>query len=143
MTAGFDVSVSGLKAAAERVRTVASNIANAESTSSREPVEPASPASPAGGPTDGYAGYRPVRVEQTTTEDGGTRAVTRPVDPPYVRRFDPEHPDADDTGTVKTPNVRLEVELTELMRAQRAYEANLKTISTLDELLGSLVDSKA
>ena len=38
--------------------------------------------------------------------------------------YDPTHPDADDDGYVLYPNVNIVTEMTNLIDASRAYEAN-------------------
>jgi flagellar basal-body rod protein FlgC len=44
--------------------------------------------------------------------------------PRYERRYDPEHPDADAQGVVTTPAIDPILELTDLLIAGKAYEAN-------------------
>ncbi len=39
--------------------------------------------------------------------------------------YDPAHPDADENGYVSYPNVNLVTEMTNLIDASRAYEANI------------------
>ncbi|HYG59723.1 MAG TPA: flagellar basal body rod C-terminal domain-containing protein, partial [Symbiobacteriaceae bacterium] len=48
---------------------------------------------------------------------------------PYKLRHDPSHPDADENGMVRLPNVDLVQEMTDLMMAQRAYEANVSAFN--------------
>ena len=144
MAMNLNVPVSGLTAATKRVGAAAANIVNAGSTSSLDPVAPVSGTAPTqgDGQQDVYAGYRPVRIQQASVTGGGTRAVAREVDPSFVRSFDPDHPDADPDGIVKRPNVSLEVELTNLLQAKQAYRASLKTLVAMDEMLGTLLDTK-
>jgi flagellar hook protein FlgE len=44
-------------------------------------------------------------------------------------------------GMRETSNVDLAEEIPNLMVTKRAYQANLKTIETQDEMLGSLLDT--
>lgn len=44
--------------------------------------------------------------------------------PKYEGRYDPDHPDADANGVVHTPEVSSILELTDLLTASKAYEAN-------------------
>ncbi|MGB8275111.1 MAG: flagellar basal body protein, partial [Alphaproteobacteria bacterium] len=126
MISALETAVSGLNAASKRVEAVASNLANIESTRTERPVEAAAPVNPVQGVgAESYQGYRPVSVEQKSLANGGTEAVVRQVDPPSVPVFDPGNPDANPDGVVQLPNVQPEVQLTELMRAQHAYEAGL------------------
>ena len=43
--------------------------------------------------------------------------------------YDPSHPDADDDGYVTCPNVNIITEMTNLIDASRAYEANSTAFS--------------
>lgn len=48
---------------------------------------------------------------------------------PYKQQFDPNHPDADEQGMVRLPNVDLLTEITDMMVAVRAYEANVSAFN--------------
>ena len=47
-----------------------------------------------------------------------------------LQRYEPNHPDADENGYVKYPNVSPTLEMVDMMVAQRAYEANLASFET-------------
>jgi flagellar basal-body rod protein FlgC len=49
--------------------------------------------------------------------------------------FKPDHPDADDTGYVRMPNVNLMTEMIDMMVARRAYEANVTALNTSKAML--------
>ncbi len=53
---------------------------------------------------------------------------------PFKRSFNPSHPDADDDGFVLKPNVDLVVEMTNMVMARRAFEANLAAIKSTRQL---------
>ena len=42
----------------------------------------------------------------------------------FIMEYDPSHPDADENGYVSYPNVNLVTEMTNLIDASRAFEAN-------------------
>lgn len=44
---------------------------------------------------------------------------------PFKLKYDPAHPDADETGMVRLPNVDLLNEITDMMVSTRVYEANV------------------
>jgi flagellar basal-body rod protein FlgC len=48
---------------------------------------------------------------------------------PFKLVFDPEHPDADETGYVKLPNVDMVKEMVDMMSATRSYEANVTALN--------------
>ncbi len=57
-------------------------------------------------------GVKVVEVAEDTTTD-------------FIMEYDPAHPDADENGYVSYPNVNLVTEMTNLIDASRAYEANI------------------
>ncbi len=143
----MDISASGLSAQRLRMETIATNIANAETTRGpngapyqrrvvrleaveAQPVPPRFPALPSqqaqGGvvepdPTSGMGGVRAVAVEEDATEG------------PLV--YDPGHPDANAQGYVRYPNVRITDEMVDLMEARRVYEANATVFEAAKNLL--------
>jgi len=112
------VAATALKAQQSRMRVIAENIANAEST-----------AQVAGG----QPYRRQVPVFQARNVDGATGvalAEVRPDQRDFRKEYDPSHPAADADGYVLRPNVDTLVEAMDMREAQRAYEANLNVIET-------------
>ena len=54
--------------------------------------------------------------------------------------FDPEHPDADANGYVHYPNVNPVTEMTDLISAQRGYEANITAMNTTKAMAMKAID---
>lgn len=52
----------------------------------------------------------------------------------YRLVHDPGHPDADEQGFVKMPDIEIVTEMVDMMAASRAYEANTMTILTSKEM---------
>lgn len=116
--AAMAVAASALKAQQSRMRVIAENIANAEST-----------APAAGG--DPYRRQVPVfRAQQVDGATGVVLAEVRPDQGDFRLEYDPSHPAADAEGYVKRPNVDTLIEGMDMREAQRAYEANLNVIET-------------
>lgn len=116
--AAMAVAATALKAQQSRMRVIAENIANAEST-----------AQVAGG----QPYRRQVPVFQAREVDGATGvalAEVRPDQRDFRKEYDPAHPAADADGYVLRPNVDTLVEAMDMREAQRAYEANLNVIET-------------
>jgi flagellar basal-body rod protein FlgC len=68
-------------------------------------------------------------IDRGVSETGGARvqAITeRPGDPNWI--FDPSHPLADERGYVLGANVDLSVEMTNMIIANRSYQANLRMV---------------
>ena len=123
-----DVSASGLAAERLRMEVAANNIANAHTTRSAN-----------GGP---YRRQRVVFAEAmrdvlspSVAHDrqlAGVEVLGVEPDPSeFPEVFDPGHPDANERGFVRMPNVRLATEMVDMITASRAYEANLQALGAL------------
>jgi flagellar basal-body rod protein FlgC len=112
------IATSGLRAQQARMRIIAENLANADSTSKTPGGDPYRRQAPVFEPTKvaGGRGVRMARVEADQTE--------------FRQDYEPGHPSADAKGYVKLPNVDSLVEALDMREAQRAYEANLNVIET-------------
>ena len=53
----------------------------------------------------------------------------------YRYEFDPEHPDADENGMVRYPDVDLVREMTQLVSANRLYEANMSAVEAEKQII--------
>lgn len=113
------ISSSALTAERIRLNVISSNLANIETTRT-----------PEGGP------YRKQEVVfQSTTPTFADRlqgavqgvevAKIQTSNAPPRMVYDPSHPDANAKGYVAMPNINLVEEMTDLMTATRAYEANI------------------
>lgn len=122
----FDVNASGLTAQRYRMDVISENIANANTTRTKdgtpyrrkvvtfEQKEDQTPFSRVlNRNLDNYSG-KGVRVS-TVQEDTWTE---------MQKVYDPSHPDADADGYVLYPNVNIVTEMTNMIDANRAYEAN-------------------
>jgi flagellar basal-body rod protein FlgC len=127
-------SISGTGMAAERLRmeVVANNIANAFSTRStdggpyrrQDVVFAAVLNGKLGGPGRSGSGLGGVEVAEVVEDLSA-----------FQRVFEPGHPDADADGMVSYPNVHLETEMTNLITASRAYEANVRTAQAMQRMM--------
>ncbi|MBN2644267.1 MAG: flagellar basal body rod protein FlgC [Desulfuromonadaceae bacterium] len=126
----FEISASALKAQRTRLDTISANMANAETTRTPEGgpyrrkmvvFEPQPVASSFSNhlSTAMKGGQNGVRVSQIATDQSELRQI-----------YDPNHPDADDSGYVYLPNVNILKETTDMMMATRSYEANITSIKT-------------
>jgi len=112
------VAASALRAQQARMRIIAENLANADSTSKTAGGDPYRRQAPVFEPTkvQGAKGVKMSKVEPDQTD--------------FRQEYDPGHPSADAKGYVKLPNVNTLVEAMDMREAQRAYEANLNVIET-------------
>ena len=118
------VASSALKANQARMRVIAENLANANSTAQ----------TPGGDP---YRRQVPVLRPDNKVAPGADGVRVQSIQPD-MRDFrvvhDPGHPAADAAGYVKMPNVDSLVEALDMREAQRAYEANLNVIETARQM---------
>ena len=124
------VAASGLRAQSERMKVIAENIANANSTS---PV-------PGGDP------YRRKISTINTAFDRELGANLVEAGSPitdkseFHSQYDPGNPNADKQGYVKLPNVDALVEIMDMREAQRTYDANLNVIDAAKSMLSRTID---
>ena len=122
------VAASALKAQQSRMRVIAENIANAQST-----------AQVAGGQP--YRRQIPVfQAREIDGVTGVTLAEVRPDMGDFKSEYDPSHPAANAEGYVLRPNVDTLIEAMDMREAQRAYEANLTVIETARSLDSRTLD---
>ena len=66
---------------------------------------------------------------------GGVRVLNIGTDmSEFKYDYNPSHPDADENGYVRYPNVEVVQEMTDMMSAFRAYEANITAINTFKDM---------
>ena len=112
------IAVSALRAQQARMRIVAENLANSNSTSKT-----------AGG--DPYRRQAPVFLPTKVAGGTGVKMARVAPDPTQFKTdYEPGNPSADAKGYVKLPNVDPLIEAMDMREAQRAYEANLNVIET-------------
>lgn len=67
---------------------------------------------------------------------GGVRVVEIAEDPSeFPLSYDPTHPDADENGYLRLPNITLVKEITDAMAATQAYSANVTAFNTLKSVI--------
>ena len=122
------VAASALRAQQSRMRVIAENIANADSTAR----------TPGGDP---YRRQQPIFETNRVDGASGVRmAEVRPDQSDFKLEYDPQHPAAYAQGYVKRPNVDTLLESMDMREAQRAYEANLNVIETARSMDSRILD---
>lgn len=113
------IASSALRAQQARMRVIAENLANADSTSRTPEGEPYRRQTPVFEPARVDAGGQGVKLVRVTPDQSD-----------FKLEYAPGHPAADKNGYVKLPNVDSLIESLDMRAAQRAYEANLSVIET-------------
>ena len=124
------IAAAGLRAQSGRMRIIAENVANSDSTATAP-------------------GAEPYRRKVATFKNEIDRALDAQVvglgrvkiDPSEFRvKHEPGHPSADANGNVKYPNVNSLVEMTDLREAQRSYEANINVIGASRRMIQRTIE---
>jgi flagellar basal-body rod protein FlgC len=130
LKASQKIAASGLDVQSHRMRIIAENMANAQSTG-KTPGE-----DPYQRKTIGFANTfdEALGVELVGVDQIG-------VDPtPFRVERDPGHPAADENGLVKYPNVNILMEMGDMREANRSYEANLQMMKQSRAMVMMTVD---
>lgn len=126
MFQAFDISASGMTAERFRTDIISENVANVNTTSTE----------------DGTPYRRKIvtfeekavtpfsnvlaNTRQTAVGNGvKVSKVAEDYKTDFTKEYDPSNPDADADGYVSYPNVNIVTEMTNLIDASRAYEANV------------------
>ena len=126
----MSVAASGMRAQSDRMRVIAENIANANSTS----------------PVKGGDPYRRKIATVTSTFDRELDATLvasakpLPDKSDFKSQYDPGNPNADKQGYIKLPNVDPLIEIMDMKEAQRSYEADLTVMDATKQMLSKTVD---
>lgn len=131
----LNISASGMTAQRARLDVASENIANIETTRTES-----------GGPyrrrmivleakNDSFSQV----LSQTMAGNGRNRQTTAGVratrileDPTELKAvYEPDHPDADEQGYVRMPNIDMVKEMTDGMAATRSYEANITAFNAV------------
>ena len=117
------ISSSGLAAQANRLNSVAQNIANVDTPGYRRKLTT-------------FELMLPDMDQQQGVRLGPE--VLDPSDLPMI--FDPSHPLANEEGMYQGSNVSLTIELADAREAQRSYEANLRSFDNARQMTRSLLE---
>ena len=141
LISGFRVSSSGMTAQRMRLNAISSNVANINTTRT-----------PEGGP------YRRKDVVFEAIPDARHFGEIMGVNSPDskiqrvqvtdaipderapILRYDPDHPDANEEGFVAFPNINLMEEMTNMIQATRAYEANVSAFQAAKDMALSALE---
>ena len=124
------VSASGMNAQTARLRIIAENLANQDTTGSTPGADPyRRKVITFENRMDQALGTDTVRVKQVSKDQTA-----------FLRRYDPSHPAADADGYVKTSNVNTFVEVMDMREAQRTYSANLNVLETTRTMLSRTIE---
>ena len=135
----MNISASALTATRLRMDVIAENMANSNTTRTADGgtyrrkyvVFQEKPADKA------FASF----FNKAQTSYGGVRVAEIGQDQSEFKLdYNPSHPDADEDGYVRYPNVEVVQEMVDMMSAFRAYEANITALNTLKDMAAKTLE---
>lgn len=130
ITKALTLSARGMEVQTARLRTIAENLANQDTTGSTPGAEP----------------YRRKVITFENRMDaalGATTVRVKTISPDKSElptRFDPSHPAADGKGYVRMPNVNSFIEVMDMREAQRGYSANMNVMEVTRSMLTRTIE---
>ena len=130
ISTALTISARGMQSQTTRLRVIAENLANQDTTGSKPGADP----------------YRRKTVTFANAMDRAAGAETVKVrkvgrdQSDFPLRYDPGHPAADAKGYVRTPNVNPMVEVMDMREAQRSYAANLNVMQVSRSMLSRAIE---
>ena len=125
------ISAYGMKAQSARVKVIAENLANSSTGPTRLGENPYTRKTITfKNQVDNSEGLDLVNVDKIGTD----------TKQPYVMKYMPDHPAADDKGYVKMPNIDPIIETMDMHEAQRSYDANLGMIDQSRSMILQTID---
>jgi flagellar basal-body rod protein FlgC len=124
------IAASGMDAQARRLRVIAENLANQDTTGSAKGGDP----------------YRRKTVSFENRFDqqlgAGTVRIKQVGHDPseFPQHYDPSNPSADAKGYVKLPNINSLVEVMDMREAEHSYSANLAVVQASRSMLTRTID---
>lgn len=123
----FDIAGSGMSAQQIRLNVTASNMANIEAASNRASTT--------------YKVRHPIfeSVLDSVYEDGRSvgvrvREIVSGTEPP-LKRYEPNHPLADDKGYIYVPNINVIEEMANMISASRAFQNNTEILNVAKQMM--------
>ncbi len=132
----ISATTSGLAAQRVRMDTVASNVANLDTTRAADGEGPYLRQVVRFASAQQAAPFQQVVARLSGQPQGGVVLTQVETDQqtPTRMQYEPSHPDADEDGYVELPNVDLVTEMTDLTSANRSYQANVTVLNALKQM---------
>ena len=130
LSKALTISASGMSVQTTRLRVIAENLANQDTTGSSPTSQP-------------YRRKTIVFSNEMDREQGMDLVKVKQIghdNSDLPTRYDPGHPAADAKGYVRTPNVNSFVEVMDMREAERSYSANLSVMQTTRGMLTRTIE---
>ena len=134
----LSVSASGMSAQRARAELIVENLANSQTTRTGD-----------GGPykrkdavftsTPQDSPFASIFESELGPQGVAMTDVVEDSRPP-IRRYQPGHPDADDSGYVSYPNINPAEDMVDLIGSSRGYQANVSAMSAVKDMIAKSID---
>ena len=126
------IGSTGLAAQRVRMEVLSSNLSNVNST--RGPNgKPYQRLVPVFKSVENNPGFENVLEGQKRLYEVEVASIKKDKRDP-IEVYEPDHPDADENGYVRYPNINVVEEMVGVMSASRSYEANLTVVTAAKEM---------
>ncbi len=138
----MNVSASGMTAQRLRMDTISQNIANVNTTRGKDgnPYRRKTVVFEEINKGSNFKGMLNDYLNDYSTNGGVKVSKVVEDSAPFIRTYDPTHPDADEEGYVSMPNVNTIEEMTNLISANRSYEANITAFNATKSMVSSALN---
>lgn len=128
----LNISGSGLTAQRLRMDIISENIANKDTTR----TENGDPYRRKMVVLSATNNFQNMLIDNINDYEAGRVEVTEIIEDQseFKLSYNPEHPDADENGYVRMPNVDSLKETVDIMEAYRAYQANITALNTMKQM---------
>lgn len=129
------ISASGLSAQRLRMNLISSNMANVNTTR----TETGQPYRRKDAVFKAVLQDRFDELAQTGTDRAASGVDVAGIvedTKPFLEKYDPGHPDADENGVVRLPNINIVEEMVNMISASRSFEANATAVRATKEMAG-------
>jgi flagellar basal-body rod protein FlgC len=135
----LDLSAAGMRVQRQRMRTIAENIANQHTTGPDGPYQRKQAIIESVAVDFEREMGAAMNPEADSVKSVAVSRIEADSSQPILVH-DPSHPDADENGNVLKPNVSAIREMTDMLEASRAYEANLAAARAAQDMLNASMD---
>lgn len=138
----MNISASGLTAQRLRMDVISENIANVSTTRTAEggPYQRKTVIFQEMGEKDPFSSVFKDAVRRVHQGQGVRVSKVVEDDTPGSLAYDPSHPDANEEGYVRMPNVNIVEEMVNMISASRSYEANITAVNSTKAMINKTLE---
>jgi len=130
----MNISASGMTAERFRLNVISQNLANSDTTRTEN-------GDPYRRKIVTFKEILNKEVGSSNEDFGGVRVNSIKEDQsPFKLVYNPDHPDANEEGYVRMPNVNVLNEMIDMMSAQRAYDTNAAVVNSAKSMYNSALN---